>query len=75
MDDSNLVAARVMNKNLTGVIFLDCGSDMRSSHKVPGNLGMRKGKLGSGFGSDMRSSHRKQFDLVGFNSSIGLLRL
>ncbi|KAK7270324.1 hypothetical protein RIF29_23383 [Crotalaria pallida] len=39
-----------LNKNLTGVIFLDCGSDMRSSHMVPGNPGMRKGKPGSGFG-------------------------
>ncbi|XP_057425005.1 outer envelope protein 39, chloroplastic-like isoform X2 [Lotus japonicus] len=39
-----------LNKKLTGVIFLDCGSDLRSSHKVPGNPGLRQGKPGSGYG-------------------------
>ncbi|KAK4281248.1 hypothetical protein QN277_012769 [Acacia crassicarpa] len=39
-----------LNKRSEGVFFLDCGSDLRSSHRVPGNPGMRKGKPGSGFG-------------------------
>ncbi|KAE9611441.1 hypothetical protein Lal_00011862 [Lupinus albus] len=39
-----------LNKKVKGVIFLDCGSDMKSNHRVPGNPGLRKGKPGSGFG-------------------------
>ncbi|WJX18472.1 hypothetical protein P8452_08267 [Trifolium repens] len=39
-----------LNKKLTSVFFLDCGSDLRSSHMVPGNPGQRKGKPGSGYG-------------------------
>ncbi|XP_054800646.1 outer envelope protein 39, chloroplastic-like [Prosopis cineraria] len=39
-----------LNERLEGVVFLDSGSDLRSSHKVPGNPGVRKGKPGSGFG-------------------------
>ncbi|MCH98397.1 outer envelope protein 80 chloroplastic-like, partial [Trifolium medium] len=38
------------NKKLTSVFFLDCGSDLRSSHRVPGNPGQRQGKPGSGYG-------------------------
>ncbi|ESW16920.1 hypothetical protein PHAVU_007G195200 [Phaseolus vulgaris] len=39
-----------LSKKLTGVIFLDCGSDLWSSHKVPNNPGERHGKPGIGFG-------------------------
>ncbi|KAG4981950.1 hypothetical protein JHK87_026699 [Glycine soja] len=39
-----------LNKKLTGVIFLDCGSDLWSSYKVPNNPGERRGKPGIGFG-------------------------
>ncbi|XP_020231502.1 outer envelope protein 80, chloroplastic-like [Cajanus cajan] len=39
-----------LNQKLTGVIFLDCGSDLWSSHKVPNNPGKRHGKPGIGFG-------------------------
>ncbi|XP_028758324.1 outer envelope protein 80, chloroplastic-like [Neltuma alba] len=38
------------NKGSEGVVFLDCGSDLRSGRRVPGNPGMRKRKPGSGFG-------------------------
>ncbi|KAK7393430.1 hypothetical protein VNO78_21986 [Psophocarpus tetragonolobus] len=39
-----------LNKKLTGIIFLDCGSDLWSSNKVPNNPGERHGKPGIGFG-------------------------
>ncbi|TKY52720.1 Outer envelope protein 80 [Spatholobus suberectus] len=39
-----------LNKKLTGVIFLDCGSDLWSSYRVPNNPGVRHGKPGIGFG-------------------------
>ncbi|PNX97218.1 outer envelope protein of 80 chloroplastic-like [Trifolium pratense] len=39
-----------LNNKLTSVFFLDCGSDLRSSHRVPGNPGQRQGKPGSGYG-------------------------
>ncbi|KEH42570.1 outer membrane OMP85 family protein [Medicago truncatula] len=39
-----------LNKKLEGVFFLDCGSDLNSSHRVPGNPGHRHGKPGSGYG-------------------------
>ncbi|KAK7355899.1 hypothetical protein VNO80_15163 [Phaseolus coccineus] len=39
-----------LSKKLTGVIFLDCGSDLWSSNKVPNNPGQRHGKPGIGFG-------------------------
>ncbi|XP_027368068.1 outer envelope protein 80, chloroplastic-like [Abrus precatorius] len=47
---SNSELAIPLNKKLTGVIFLDCGSDLRSSSRVPGNPGLRQGKPGTGFG-------------------------
>ncbi|KAL4393631.1 hypothetical protein AHAS_Ahas02G0071300 [Arachis hypogaea] len=39
-----------LDKQLTGVVFLDFGSDLRSSNRVLGNPGLRKGKPGSGIG-------------------------
>ncbi|XP_027937338.1 outer envelope protein 80, chloroplastic-like isoform X3 [Vigna unguiculata] len=39
-----------LSKKLTGVIFLDCGSDLWSGDKVPNNPGERHGKPGFGFG-------------------------
>ncbi|XP_052731123.1 outer envelope protein 39, chloroplastic [Vigna angularis] len=39
-----------LSKKLTGVIFLDCGSDLWSSDKVPNNPGERHGKPGFGYG-------------------------
>ncbi|XP_061366944.1 outer envelope protein 39, chloroplastic-like [Gastrolobium bilobum] len=48
--DENIFASSFTNKKLTGVIFLDLGSDLRTSRLVPGNPGRRQGKPGSGFG-------------------------
>ncbi|KAI4301132.1 hypothetical protein L6164_034444 [Bauhinia variegata] len=39
-----------LKNTLEGVVFLDCGSDLGTSHRVPGNPALRKGKPGSGYG-------------------------
>ncbi|KAK9279846.1 hypothetical protein L1049_013528 [Liquidambar formosana] len=39
-----------LNKMLEGTIFLDCGTDLGSGHRVPGNPALRRGKPGSGVG-------------------------
>ncbi|KAL5068103.1 hypothetical protein RYX36_018990 [Vicia faba] len=39
-----------LNEKVTNVFFLDCGSDLRSSHRVPGNPGQRQCKPGYGYG-------------------------
>lgn len=39
-----------LNKMLEAVAFMDCGTDLRSGHHVPGNPSLRQGKPGSGIG-------------------------
>ncbi|KAK7345795.1 hypothetical protein VNO77_16406 [Canavalia gladiata] len=39
-----------LSKKVTSVIFLDCGSDLRSSRRIPGEPAVRQGKPGTGFG-------------------------
>ncbi|XP_077241086.1 outer membrane OMP85 family protein isoform X2 [Tasmannia lanceolata] len=39
-----------IRNGLEGAIFMDCGTDLGSSHHVPGNPALRQGKPGSGVG-------------------------
>lgn len=50
-----------LNKMLEGAIFLDCGTDLRSGHLVPGNPALRQGKPGSGIGLGYGLRFKSQF--------------
>ncbi|KAL5151983.1 Outer envelope protein 80, chloroplastic [Glycine soja] len=50
-----------LNKMLEGAIFLDCGTDLRSGHLVPGNPALRQSKPGSGIGLGYGLRFKSQF--------------
>ena len=50
-----------LNKMLEGAIFMDCGTDLRSGHLVPGNPAMSQGKPGSGVGVGYGLRFKSQF--------------
>ncbi|XP_068338032.1 outer envelope protein 39, chloroplastic [Pyrus communis] len=49
------------NKMMEGAVFLDCGTDLGSSHHVPGNPALRLGKPGSGVGLGYGLRFKSQF--------------